>query len=331
MLHHGWAYLLPTSPRYVRAIASLRRARRANRALDAPQVSPRRISTMTPAQRSQAIRKESRRLGLSTVGFAPYDPKYAWTEFEAKHEKGSVVVCVYEQDHAQTQTAPSARAERAAFFAYAELCERSAALAEFIQGLGGKAQPHGPVGEGLVIHYGVQAGLGQLGLNGQLLTPAAGSRARISLITTNVELEHDGPRDFGVNKICDACQVCAKRCPVGAIPLRRAEHRGVVKAKIKTERCFPVVARVEGCAICMKTCPVQKYGLDLVITHYEATGEIFGKGTDDLEGYNWPVDGRHYGPREKPRVRSDLLVRPEGWIFDPARTAPSTEDSMGVH
>jgi ferredoxin len=328
MLDHGWSYLLPTSPRYVRAISSLRRARRANKALHDRAVA---FEGLTPADRSKAIRAEAERLGLSAVGFAAYDPKYAWAEFAARHETGSVIVCVYEQDHANTQTAPSAKAERAAFFAYAELCSRAAALSEFVQRHGGKAQPHGPVGEAIVIHYGVAAGLGQLGLNGQLLTPAAGSRARISLITTNVELAHDSPKDFGVNKICDACQVCARRCPVGAIPLRRAEHRGITKAKIKTDRCFPVVARVEGCAICMKTCPVQKYGLDDVIEHFDRTGEILGKGSDDLEGYAWPLDGRYYGAGEKPAVNSELLIRPQGWVFDGSRTEPVASDTPGVH
>jgi epoxyqueuosine reductase len=330
MLAHGWAYLLPTSPRYMRAIDALRRARRANRGLAADTQAL--FAELTPAERSRRIRAEAERLGLSAVGFAAYDPKYSWEEFAAKHERGSVIVCVYEQDHANTQTAPSAKAERAAFFAYAELCERAAALSEFVQRCGGKAQPHGPVGEALVIPYGVAAGLGQLGLNGQLLTPAAGSRSRISLITTNVELAHDEPKDFGVNKICDACQVCARRCPVGAIPIKRAEHRGITKAKIKTDRCFPVVARVEGCAICMKTCPVQMYGLDAVVEHYEHTGgEILGKGTDELEGYTWPPDGRFYGAGAKPPVSSETLVRPEGWVFDGSRTEPGPLDGPAVH
>jgi ferredoxin len=328
MLDHGWAYLLPTSPRYLRAISSLRRARHANKQLTDRVVA---FEGMSPEERSGAIRAEAERLGLSAVGFAAYDPKYAWAEFAPKHETGSVIVCVYEQDYKNTQTAPSARAERAAFFAYAELCERAAALAEFVQRHGGKAQPHGPVGEALVIHYGVAAGLGQLGLNGQLLTPAAGSRARISLITTNVEIAHDSPRDFGVNKICDECQVCARRCPVGAIPLRRQEHRGVTKAKIKTDRCFPVVARVDGCAICMKTCPVQKYGLDDVVEHFERTGKTLGKGTDDLEGYSWPLDGRYYGAGEKPPADGGRLVRPEGWVFDGTRTEPIVSDDPAVH
>jgi epoxyqueuosine reductase len=320
MLDHGWEYLLPTAPRYMRAIASLREARRTNRMLRREPAQQR--PAADPEALTRQIRDEATRLGLSAVGFAPYDPKYAWAEFASRHNQGSVIVCLYEQDYEKSQTAPSATAERAAFYAYSELVERSAALARFAQRLGVKAQPHGPLGEGIVIHYAVQAGLGQLGLNGQLLTPQAGSRVRIAVITTDAELQHDSPQDFGVHKICDSCQVCARRCPVGAIPVRRQEHRGVTKIKIKTERCFPVVAKVEGCAICMKVCPVQRYGLDRVTAHFEQTGEILGKGSDELEGYRWPPDGRFYSAAAKPPVDSTTLLHPPGWQFDPQRKVP---------
>jgi epoxyqueuosine reductase len=317
-VNHGWEYLLPTAPRYSRSLAALKRVRRSSRKMQGGNGA---FASMTPTRRSAAIRDEAARIGLSAVGFAPYDPKYAWREYTSRHQTGSVIVCVYEQDHAATQTAPSSRAERAAFFAYAETMKRVAALAEFAQARGAVAQPHGPIGEALVIPYAIRAGLGQLGLNGQLLTPTAGSRVRVCLITTDLELEHDEPVDYGIPAICDECQICVRRCPVGAIPLKRAEHRGIVKAKIKTERCFPVVARVEGCAVCMKTCPVQRYGLDAVIEHRERTGEILGKGSDELEGYHWPPDGRHYPPGQKPPVTSDL-IRPKGWQLDVTRTAP---------
>lgn len=318
--HHGWEFLLPTAPRYMRSLAQVRRADSRNARLNGDTGVPAR--TLAPAELAKLVREEARRLGLSEIGFAPYDPKYAWAEFAPRHETGSVIVCIYEQDYENSQTAPSARAERAAFYGYAELTHRTAALAEFVQDrLGGRAQPHDAIGEALVIPYAVRAGLGQLGLNGQLLTPAAGSRIRISLITTNVAFEHGEPQDFGVHRICDACQVCVRRCPVGAIPLHRAEHRGITKVKIKTERCFPVVSRVEGCAVCMKVCPVQKYGLDPVIAHYERTGEILGKGTDDLEGYRWPLDGRYYGAGSKPPIDASI-IHPPGWVFDPDRTEP---------
>ena len=317
-VRHGWEYLLPTAPRYSRSLAALRTVRRASRSMKGGSGS---FAQMTPGQRSTALKVEAARIGLSTVGFAPYDPRYVWSEFAARHETGGVIVCLYEQDDAATQTAPGGRAERAAFYAYAEMMKRVAALADFAQARGAVAQPHGPVGEALVIPYAVRAGLGQLGLNGQLLTPTAGSRVRISLITTDLELEYDEPVDFGIHKLCDECQICARRCPVGAIPIKRAEHRGVVKAKIKTERCFPIVSRAEGCAVCMKVCPVQRYGLDAVLDHRERTGEILGKGSDDLEGYPWPLDGHFYRAGETPPV-SEGLIKPKGWTLDVTRTRP---------
>ena len=127
---------------------------------------------------------------------------------------------------------------------------------------------------------------------------------------------------FGLNGVCDACQVCVRRCPTGAIPLRRAAHRGITKSKIKLDRCLPVVGQAQGCAVCMKVCPVQKYGLDDVLAHYERTGEILGKGTDELEGYTWPLDGRTYGAGQKPRIDTQTLLRPPDLVLDPTRTEP---------
>jgi len=66
---------------------------------------------------------------------------------------------------------------------------------------------------------------------------------------------------------------------------------------------------------------VQAYGMTEVLDHYARTGAIKGLHTDDLEGYDWPLDGRHYGPGEKPRVPADV-VTPPGYAFDPARTLP---------
>jgi epoxyqueuosine reductase len=71
----------------------------------------------------------------------------------------------------------------------------------------------------------------------------------------------------------------------------------------------------------MKVCPVQKYGLDAVLTEFTATGHILGKDTDDLEGYDWPIDGRHYGPGRRPRIGDELAAPPQ-MNFDPARVAP---------
>ena len=84
-----------------------------------------------------------------------------------------------------------------------------------------------------------------------------------------------------------------------------------------------MMVAAEGCAVCMKVCPVQRYGLPAVVAEYESSGNVLGKGTDELEGYTWPVDGIHYGLGQKPRsaVTREFL-QPAGFVFDPDRKRP---------
>ncbi len=77
---------------------------------------------------------------------------------------------------------------------------------------------------------------GQLGLNGQLLT-------------TNAPLHCDEPVAYGIEGVCDRCQIGARRCPLGAIPNHRTEHRGITKAKLNTKRCVPLMMHSSGCSI----------------------------------------------------------------------------------
>ncbi len=84
-----------------------------------------------------------------------------------------------------------------------------------------------------------------------------------------------------------------------------------------------------GCSICMKVCPVQRFGLPRVLEHYSNTGQILGKDTDGLEGYDWPIDGQHYGPGVTPRV-AETVVRPPGFDFDPTRTEPPLESTNSL-
>ena len=313
MVRHGTHYVRPIIPRLAGAIHRLRRAA-------AAPVAPARTETDSAAL-TAALRAEAERLGMSRIGITHNDPLYSFADSDAE-QLPTVIVCVQEQDWEATQTAPSDRAEMGAFHGYVEGLNRSAALAEWLKRRGYRTAPQGLAGDGLMIHYAVAAGLGQLGINGQLLTPEAGSRVRLVLITTEAPLVEDHPVDYGLHKICDQCQACVRNCPVGAIPKNRKPYRGVRKAKLNSARCLPVVVKVSGCAVCMKVCPVQRYGLDAILEHRERTGEILGVGTDELEGYDWPVDGRHYGPGETPRVGPEIL-RHKDLVYDPQRRSPA--------
>jgi epoxyqueuosine reductase len=312
---HMWLSLLETSPRVQ---AAARKRARSN--VDPGATGPAR--RVTPPALTEALKLEAARLGLSAVGVTAYDIKWNYAEYHGLNVGDTIIVGILEQNFDSTQMSPSPRAEKAALTAYAGLEDRMRKLADWIRAQGYDARAEGFVGESMVIPYAVQAGLGQLGLNGQLLTPHAGSRCRIEVMSTNAPFVHDRPVDFGIEGVCNECQICVKRCPAGAIPANRKESRGVVKAKLNTKRCLPVMGKAAGCSVCMKTCPVQRYGLPAVLEEFERNGTILGKDTDDLEGFDWPIDGKHYGPRERPRLAPEFYEMP-GFDFDPDRKHPA--------
>ena len=161
----------------------------------------------------------------------------------------------------------------------------------------------------------VDAGLGQLGVNGQLLSPHFGSRARLQIILTNAIVSYDKPVDYGIYKFCEVCQVCVMRCPGRALEGQRIWYRGVEKNKLTFQRCRPVMTRYDGCGICMKTCPIQKYGMKEVMEYYLENGEVLGKGTDNLEGYSLPDKG--YFPSGKlPTFNREFFQMPRGTAED---------------
>lgn len=305
-----WRSFLPAAPRYLRTLGRVSRAR------IEPTVSA--SAAIATADLTRAVRNHAGELGISAIGVAPYDAKYTFAEYAGREVGDRVIVCALEDDYEVSQTIPSVHAEREVYRTAAHLMDLALGLADFLRSLGYRARAQDAGGEAMAIHYGVAAGLGQLGLNGQLLTPFVGSRCRLLLITTDAPLDFDAPVDFGIPAICDSCRACVVRCPAGAIPARRRMYRGVEKAKLNTKRCWPVVARAEGCAVCMKVCPIQKYGLPKVLEEFRRTGDVLGRGTDELEGYTW-VDGQHYGPGERPQLNREFFEIPG---FDASRKRP---------
>ena len=106
----------------------------------------------------------------------------------------------------------------------------------------------------------VDCGLGELSRAGYLLTKEFGLGIRLSLVTTDMPLEHDVPVDIGVQSFCGQCKLCADQCPSCAIPKgAKIEHNGLRKWKLDEKKCYRYW-HVNGtdCGICMKVCPWTK-------------------------------------------------------------------------
>ena len=287
------------------------------------------VAEIDPEKLTQMVKGKAAEIGLAAIGVAKFDPMLTYGPFLADEAIGDrVIVCVSEQNWAATQTIPSTFAERAHLDGNVLVHELSLALAAYLRDIGYAARASRS--NGMAVGYGVEAGLGQLGLNGQLLTPFEGSAARLAIVTTNAPLMFDSPVDYGIPAICDLCKSCVRNCPPGAIQSKREMHRGIYKAKVKSERCMPIVAQTHGCGVCIKVCPIQRYGLPAVIDEYARSGKILGKDSDELEGYIWPLDGVYYGPGQRPKeASSDAMLKPPGFFMDPKRA--SKDPSLGAN
>ena len=263
---------------------------------------------------TDSIRQKAYELGYGEVGFARNDRHYAYQKMKSamKTDLPHAICLALEEDYVKHQSIPSMDGMEEHFGTYVRQGPLTVELTDYIRSLGYRVQVSGPG-----LHYGpmipmfVQAGLGQLGANGQLLSPQFGSRARLQIIFTDAKLTYDEPVDYGIHAFCQQCKVCVDRCPGRALTADKVWYRGVEKNKLVFKRCRPVMARYDDCGICMKVCPIQRYGMKPVMEHYVETGEVLGKGTDNLEGYTLRDKG-YYGPGELPHFDTEFFKIPQG-------------------
>lgn len=264
------------------------------------------------------VKAEALRLGFDAVGIARFHRTYVYSNYRGLVRFKQLIVLALERptDEFQGELLSIDYMHTTQQLMH-QGTDLMLELIAFLGARGFKAQVvAGPIGINMVkvLPYAEEAGLGQMGLNGQLLSPYFGSRWHPFALSTDAPLTPDGPRDFGIPRLCDACQVCVRRCPGRAIPNLRVHWRGALKNKVDVEKCVPMLMRYATCNICTKVCPVQKYGLAAVTEHYVATGgEVLGKGTEELEGYTLPDRG--YQPvgtlphfsKDEARIRYELL------------------------
>jgi len=149
---------------------------------------------------------------------------------------------------------------------YSRMAETAGTLAEFIRALGYNAVPMGN-DTSLSIPIAVDAGLGELGRNGLLITPKYGPRVRVCKVLTDLPLIVDTPISFGVKEFCEICGKCAELCPSGAIMKGKqtfeshdmSNNPGVLKWPIRAMKCYTFWKQNgSDCSNCISVCPFNK-------------------------------------------------------------------------
>lgn len=237
-----------------------------------------RYEVKDPNNISKDMKKAAKKLGASEVGICELNSLwvYAAGHNPMTHEDFPIeidfnvykyaIVFVVEMDYEAMQASPSHLEYATVAYGYSKAAYVAGQMAHFIRALGYKAIPS--VNDtALNIPLAVDAGLGQLGRNGLLITPQYGPRVRIGKILTNLPLAPDKPINFGVPEFCNVCKRCATECPGRAITFGDLTDKavnistspGVFKWPINGEKCFQFWGRSQlCCANCIRVCPFNK-------------------------------------------------------------------------
>ncbi len=132
-------------------------------------------------------------------------------------------------------------------------------VAKFIRNLGYSARAHIDGNYQVVCPLVARdAGLGEIGRMGLLMTPKLGPRVRISVITTDLPLLIDKRKpDYSVTDFCKMCKKCAVACPSKAISFEdKKDIDGVKRWQINSEACFTLWSALgTDCGRCIAVCP----------------------------------------------------------------------------
>ena len=225
--------------------------------LDGP-VNPEKKAFQDAQVAAEIVGDFAMEVGADLVGFTKVKDDFVFEGAEVDHR--FAVVLGMEMNYELICNAPAPSAGVEALRIYWRLGAATVKLAEFIRSLGYSAKAHHP--RNYVNHHptiqhtlaAYEAGLGEVGRNGLLITEKFGPRLRLATVTTELELPQTPKKSFGVDEYCQYCRLCEKACMGGAIPDKKEEIDGILKYTVDWNKCLPYFAEYDGCAICISVC-----------------------------------------------------------------------------
>lgn len=225
-------------------------------------VDPVKVDIKSQAEAGKLVTDIGRSAGANLVGFTKVKPYFIFDGVEIEHKNAAVFAV--EMDFDRIGTAPDWPSGVEVLRGYWRLGRVIVKVAEFIRSLGYSATAHHPrsfVGQPpTIVHTAaaIEAGLGEQGRHGLLITEQYGPRVRVATVTTDLELPQDHKKQFGVDKFCKTCRLCMDACEGDAIPENKVEVRGVEKYTIDPYKCLPHFAEYDGCNLCVSKCAFNK-------------------------------------------------------------------------
>jgi ferredoxin len=231
------------------------------------EVARRRIER-SPEVWSTKIKDLARSYGAVDVGVAELRPHHVYSHVgrgtggygeKIEMEHRWAVAFTVEMDHGRVSFAPEAPVVEESARQYVEAAKIALILASWIRRLGYPARAHIDGNYRVIAPLVARdAGLGEIGRVGLLMTPRLGPRVRLGVVTTDLPLVADTPGDnLSLIEFCLICRKCAANCPVGAIPSGdRTPIDDGLRWAIDADSCFRYWNVVgTDCATCVRVCP----------------------------------------------------------------------------
>jgi reductive dehalogenase len=227
---------------------------------------------LSPEEASVRVKGYVKNIGADLVGIAEISPLWVyshrgeifrdnWEDWGKEIELSHKYAIVFAEEMSLDLIGPAPHTPTLieSMNNYAKGAYVSTQLAAFIANMGYSATAnHLRHYEVILPPLAADAGLGEIGRLGYLLTKEFGPRVRLSAVTTDLPLVCDKPVDIGVQDFCRICKKCGVCCPSRSIPLDETpgEHNGCLKWKLDDESCFNYWGKVgTDCNVCMKVCP----------------------------------------------------------------------------
>jgi reductive dehalogenase len=226
---------------------------------------------LSPEEATERVKGYARYLGADLVGITEINPLWLYShrgeifhenwddwgkEIELSHTYA--VVCAEEMSFAMVGAAPHTPTTIESMKNYAKGAVIADQLAAFIANLGYSATANFLRHyDAILVPLAVDAGLGECGRLGYVMTKEFGPRVRLSAVTTDLPLVTDKPIDIGAEDFCTICKKCAVCCPSRSIPFDdQQEINGTLRWKLNDETCFDFWGTIgTDCNICMRVCP----------------------------------------------------------------------------
>lgn len=224
-------------------------------------------STVSKEYLAEFLTNWTVKLGALDVGFTTIKPHHIYTHIGRGEAYGNevdldhkyTIAFTVEMNYEAMSYNPKGPVVMESSQQYLNAGQIAVQVAQLLRHLGHQARAHIDANYRLICPIVAQdAGLGVIGRMGLLMTPKYGSRVRIGLVSTNLELPNNKrPIDSSVLHFCEICKKCASNCPSQAIPTNSVtKQKSPKRWTINQESCFTFWSKIgTDCGRCVAVCP----------------------------------------------------------------------------